>query len=313
MFQEIVDLKANCASLEKEKEELQLQLTDYECQTTLLKLRLDNLTELSINQNGSRIEIDPKNNEDSDITEDEADNDILQSVIKAEISDKELSIKDKLKQTINLIKTIRPVKPIKSKKPDILQTITTNLLELETGIEELAVKRNELETNLKSEEKIPNPQNVTNTEAFTQSKEEFIQVLQNQEDAISEMKEAFKADFLRNFYNSLELDLQCSICHELYVKATCVDCGHIFCRKCIMTWKRQKKSCPTCRKPIKNLLSCISLNSYIDQCYDLLFPDKKEIRDKIKQSHEGMFLSYFYGKMYKCLPVDCRGLFKFLF
>lgn len=31
-------------------------------------------------------------------------------------------------------------------------------------------------------------------------------------------------------------------------------CNHLFCRKCLYLWQNQKKNCPMCRKPFKDII-----------------------------------------------------------
>lgn len=45
----------------------------------------------------------------------------------------------------------------------------------------------------------------------------------------------------------MENELQCSICAELFVAATTLNCSHTFCKYCITMWKKKKKDCPICR------------------------------------------------------------------
>lgn len=45
----------------------------------------------------------------------------------------------------------------------------------------------------------------------------------------------------------MESELQCSICAELFVNATTLNCSHTFCKYCITMWKKKKKDCPICR------------------------------------------------------------------
>lgn len=45
----------------------------------------------------------------------------------------------------------------------------------------------------------------------------------------------------------MESELQCSICAELFVSATTLNCSHTFCKYCISMWKKKKKDCPICR------------------------------------------------------------------
>ncbi|KAH9632334.1 hypothetical protein HF086_010259 [Spodoptera exigua] len=45
----------------------------------------------------------------------------------------------------------------------------------------------------------------------------------------------------------MESELQCSICNELFVEATTLNCSHTFCKYCISVWKKKKRDCPICR------------------------------------------------------------------
>jgi len=46
-------------------------------------------------------------------------------------------------------------------------------------------------------------------------------------------------------------DLQCGICLGAPISAhETEECGHLFCRDCIMKWLDEKKECPYCRKPL---------------------------------------------------------------
>lgn len=56
-----------------------------------------------------------------------------------------------------------------------------------------------------------------------------------------------KQETLTEFGELMESELQCSICAELFVEATTLNCSHTFCKYCICTWKKKKKDCPICR------------------------------------------------------------------
>ncbi|KAL0480993.1 hypothetical protein AKO1_013646 [Acrasis kona] len=43
-------------------------------------------------------------------------------------------------------------------------------------------------------------------------------------------------------------ELECIICRETFLKPYTLQCSHTFCKKCINTWMKVRKSCPTCRK-----------------------------------------------------------------
>ncbi|OMJ80336.1 hypothetical protein SteCoe_19434 [Stentor coeruleus] len=43
--------------------------------------------------------------------------------------------------------------------------------------------------------------------------------------------------------------LFCSICAEVFKEPFCINCGHTFCKECIIRWLKDKVTCPTCKKP----------------------------------------------------------------
>uniref|UniRef100_A0A4W4HG90 RING-type domain-containing protein n=1 Tax=Electrophorus electricus TaxID=8005 RepID=A0A4W4HG90_ELEEL len=57
-------------------------------------------------------------------------------------------------------------------------------------------------------------------------------------------------------YVSLEENLRCSICLEIFKDPVVLTCSHSFCRICIeRTWNQKEiKECPMCRKKIKHSL-----------------------------------------------------------
>lgn len=62
----------------------------------------------------------------------------------------------------------------------------------------------------------------------------------------------------RNFINAdeISLNLQCSICNEVFNNPMRLDCGHTYCYECIKTWIKKKNQCPNCRqKIIESLIS----------------------------------------------------------
>ena len=48
--------------------------------------------------------------------------------------------------------------------------------------------------------------------------------------------EAFFQDVMGNLQDFLDNQLQCTICSEVYVVATVINCGHTFCEECIEVW-----------------------------------------------------------------------------
>jgi len=43
-------------------------------------------------------------------------------------------------------------------------------------------------------------------------------------------------------------ELECAICRETFLKPYTLQCSHTFCKRCINSWMKVRKSCPTCRK-----------------------------------------------------------------
>lgn len=43
---------------------------------------------------------------------------------------------------------------------------------------------------------------------------------------------------------------QCTICYDNYENPIMLDCTHVYCGHCLMSWMRSGNACPTCRAPI---------------------------------------------------------------
>lgn len=50
---------------------------------------------------------------------------------------------------------------------------------------------------------------------------------------------------------SIQKEFTCAICHELFVRAHTLSCSHSYCERCIVSWLKKSRDCPTCRKPIE--------------------------------------------------------------
>ncbi|XP_033108454.1 E3 ubiquitin-protein ligase NRDP1-like [Anneissia japonica] len=59
----------------------------------------------------------------------------------------------------------------------------------------------------------------------------------------------------RYFLNpeSVSRHLFCSICQEVFIKPQRAPCGHSYCKKCITSWLKHKKTCPEDRVPLQPL------------------------------------------------------------
>lgn len=69
----------------------------------------------------------------------------------------------------------------------------------------------------------------------------------------------------------IDQELTCSICTELFVKATTLNCSHTFCNHCILQWRRSHQDCPMCRKKITTQLSMFLLDNIIENVSFPLF------------------------------------------
>jgi hypothetical protein len=55
------------------------------------------------------------------------------------------------------------------------------------------------------------------------------------------------------FANVNHYPVYCSICQEDHTNTVKVDCGHNFCKDCIMGYTKIGRECPNCRRGIKNI------------------------------------------------------------
>ena len=62
-----------------------------------------------------------------------------------------------------------------------------------------------------------------------------------------------------------EIELQCAVCHEVFINATTISCGHTFCKSCIDRWQQQKSNCPVCRTDIKHMVAVKTLDQFVDK------------------------------------------------
>ncbi|KAG7213739.1 hypothetical protein KM043_002971 [Ampulex compressa] len=71
-------------------------------------------------------------------------------------------------------------------------------------------------------------------------------------------------------YDIMEEQLTCSICSELFVKATTLNCMHTFCEYCIILWNNTSKICPVCRAPVVCMNRSLVLDNFIGSMMDSL-------------------------------------------
>lgn len=84
----------------------------------------------------------------------------------------------------------------------------------------------------------------------------------------------------------MESELQCSICAELFVKATTLNCSHTFCLYCISMWKKKKKDCPICRTSISTECKSLVLDTFIERMVQKLPEETKLKRKELLKSRQ---------------------------
>ncbi|CAI9720922.1 E3 ubiquitin-protein ligase RNF8 isoform X2 [Octopus vulgaris] len=163
--------------------------------------------------------------------------------------------------------------------------------------QDLKIKRVALEQKEKIEKELLNKCNSDKAtiDELTQSKEELKLIIDNkdaerrllesqlQEAKLANLKEQdvvlkTREEVLTKFSEMLEMELQCSICNELFVQATTLSCSHTFCFYCIHMWMNKKNDCPVCRTSIKSQTKALVVDSYIDKMTAFFSPEMKEKR-----------------------------------
>ena len=85
----------------------------------------------------------------------------------------------------------------------------------------------------------------------------------------------------------MDEQLTCSICSELFVKATTLNCMHTFCNYCIHLWNKKKKLCPICRTPISTMNRPLALDNFIESMIENLSIEFKGKRKEIIKERQG--------------------------
>lgn len=85
--------------------------------------------------------------------------------------------------------------------------------------------------------------------------------------------------------DSMQEELTCVICQELFVVAHTLTCAHSFCADCINAWMNSKKECPICRKPITTKpIHSLVLDNTIDKMVEKMDVQAREERKQLKES-----------------------------
>lgn len=105
----------------------------------------------------------------------------------------------------------------------------------------------------------------------------------------------------------MDEQLTCSICSELFVSATTLNCTHSFCFHCISIWKKKRRECPICRKPITAMNKSLVLDNFIESMIDNLPTDLKARRTEILQERAGNEKDYI-NMLFKAILIIFTNL-----
>ena len=124
---------------------------------------------------------------------------------------------------------------------------------------------------------------IVQNDAFFQFLKIFISYLTGDLDDLKKIKKSF----LEN--------MTCTICSkDIYIDAVIINCGHTFCKYCIMKWQRTSRKtpaepnakCPLCNMVITTLTPNMSARNHINElCEVFLDGTGKKEREKSIQEH----------------------------
>lgn len=90
----------------------------------------------------------------------------------------------------------------------------------------------------------------------------------------------------------------CSICQELFVMATTLNCTHTFCAHCIRTWRKKQHDCPICRSTITAMNRALVLDNFIDEAVSNLPEDERKKRQELLTERRGTVFSSFKSQLF---------------
>ncbi|XP_011304692.1 E3 ubiquitin-protein ligase RNF8 [Fopius arisanus] len=87
----------------------------------------------------------------------------------------------------------------------------------------------------------------------------------------------------------LDEQLSCSICSEIFVNPTSLNCRHTFCKFCISSWKKKNKkaNCPICRVRIKSMNQSMAFDCLIEKMVRELSSELRERREQLIKERRG--------------------------
>lgn len=85
----------------------------------------------------------------------------------------------------------------------------------------------------------------------------------------------------------MDEQLTCSICSELFVSATTLNCMHTFCHHCINAWCKKRRDCPVCRKPVTSMNRSLVLDNFIESMIENLTAEQQKKRKELLKERKG--------------------------
>lgn len=242
--------KGLIAKLEQQKCELERDRSDAE--EYLRGLLEKQLTE---KENFLRSEYDEQ------INNLQSEKDLVEKNLHEELS-KKLSEKDKAYQ-----------QELEQQKSMLEQAMLSKEHEKYVLIAELQAKEGLIEKYKSVEE------NQKQLESCLQELKKEIQEKENQLKKQQEVTKKVEIDAKQTVIQTMEDEFTCIICQELFIEATTLPCAHTFCEVCLRLWMRKKKTCPVCRRRIKDkAVRSVVLDSAVEKMIDSMDDETKQRR-----------------------------------
>ncbi|XP_015172254.1 PREDICTED: E3 ubiquitin-protein ligase RNF8-like [Polistes dominula] len=88
-------------------------------------------------------------------------------------------------------------------------------------------------------------------------------------------------DAMNKVSTIMDEQLTCSVCSELFINATTLNCTHTFCLHCINEWNKKRRECPICRVFVTSMNRSLVLDNFIENMLDNLPIHMKNKRAEI--------------------------------
>lgn len=176
---------------------------------------------------------------------------------------------------------------------DIQARLMIEKIELEEKLKETEKALKDKEVKLESVQS----ENEPGTSTFPEESCIFLEVMENSNvhiiDTIDLTESNVQNDttpdgVMDKVSNIMEEQLTCSVCSELFIKATTLNCTHTFCLHCINAWNKKRKECPICRAPIKSMNRSLVLDNFIDNMLENFPAQMKERRSSVIEERKAL-------------------------